>query len=446
MKEEIRNTKWYSILREINRARKRAIINYKVRKEERSYAYWMVGDRQIKRQRRYISKLKKKERINILFFASSLSQWHYQGIYEKMSHNSRYNCTIIINPIKSLPTEIKEAEREKLIVYFTQNGTPFVDYLALSGKERNIRKRLEPDILFYTQPYSHMYDDNADATYFTDRLTCFAEYGLATERLDSFVDLPTLNLAWKYFVSTEFSRANASKVMENHGRNIETVGYANADGYLSPNHKDVWKRQATAKKRIIWAPHFSIADGRCVTRNSNFLEMADYMCRIATEYKDRLQFAFKPHPKLMSELMAHPDWGVDKAKKYYEWWEKGENTQLETGDFIDLFMTSDAMIHDCASFRAEYLYTNKPVIYTTSHLQDVKNVQTEFGQKCLDLHYLGTTENEIKSFIENIVLNGKDSLKNARESFVRENLLPPHGSSVAENIYESICKSLSIQQ
>ena len=74
MKYEIRNTKWYSVLREINRARKRAILNLQDYAEERSYVYWIKGDRQLKRQQRYISKLQKREKINVVFFASSLSQ------------------------------------------------------------------------------------------------------------------------------------------------------------------------------------------------------------------------------------------------------------------------------------------------------------------------------------------------------------------------------------
>ena len=44
-------------------------------------------------------------------------------------------------------------------------------------------------------------------------------------------------------------------------------------------------------------------------------------------------------------------------------WESLSNAQLETGKYVDLFMTSDAMIHDCGSFTIEYHYTLKPVMY-----------------------------------------------------------------------------------
>lgn len=52
-----------------------------------------------------------------------------------------------------------------------------------------------------------------------------------------------------------------------------------------------------------------------------------------------------------------------KTDRYYSEWESLSNAQLETGKYVDLFMTSDAMIHDCGSFTIEYHYTLKPVMY-----------------------------------------------------------------------------------
>jgi CDP-glycerol glycerophosphotransferase (TagB/SpsB family) len=99
--------------------------------------------------------------------------------------------------------------------------------------------------------------------------------------------------------------------------------------------------------------------------------MAELMLELAQAYKDRIQIAFKPHPSLITQLYQHPDWGKERADDYYARWQQMENTQLETGGYVDLFMTSDAMIHDSGSFVVEYLYANRPVMFVSINLQSI---------------------------------------------------------------------------
>ena len=65
------------------------------------------------------------------------------------------------------------------------------------------------------------------------------------------------------------------------------------------------------------------------------------MVELAKKYQDSIQFAFKPHPVLKFRLINI--WGEQKTEEYYKLWETMPNTQLETGDYIDLFLTSDAL-------------------------------------------------------------------------------------------------------
>ena len=51
----------------------------------------------------------------------------------------------------------------------------------------------------------------------------------------------------------------------------------------------------------------------------------------------------------------------DFADDYFFKWESLPNARVhEDIDYYDLFATADAMITDCVSFRAEYLFANKP--------------------------------------------------------------------------------------
>ena len=114
-----------------------------------------------------------------------------------------------------------------------------------------------------------------------------------------------------------------------------------------------------------------------------------------------MQWCFKPHPILNSKLQNHADWGREKTEEYYEFWKNQSYSQLNEGDYVDLFCESTAMIHDSGSFLAEYLHVNKPVLYlvNTDNYMDFYN---DFGKKALDCCDLGKSENDILIFIENL--------------------------------------------
>ena len=69
------------------------------------------------------------------------------------------------------------------------------------------------------------------------------------------------------------------------------------------------------------------------------------------------------------------------------------------------------------------------------HGRDV--IYNEFGQKAFDLHYKGVTKDDIEGFIRNVI-KGVDPLKEKRERFYNEHLIPPHGKTACENIINAI--------
>ena len=140
-------------------------------------------------------------------------------------------------------------------------------------------------------------------------------------------------------------------------------------------------------------------------------------------------------------MYKHEDWGKDKATRYYSEWEKRENTQLEEGEFIDLFMTSDAMIHDSGSFCVEYHYSGKPVMYIANNFEEQLTEKGDFGKTAMRLHYVGKCKEDIINFIENVILRGDDPMKMDREHFYKKYLLPPNGKSVAENTMDVFLKT-----
>ena len=308
-------------------------------------------------------------------------------------------------------------------------------------EQYDIRSRLKPDILFYVQPSTSFFNNELDNVFFFDRLFCYVPYGVGAFTSEWHVNSIFQNVAWKLYYETEVYKKNAINLPYNKGENIVVVGNTNADEFLRKDYNDVWKPQQNTKKRIIWAPHFTIERTQTLQRGS-FLWLNEVMLKIAEEYQDKIQFAFKPHPRLRSVLSCFPGWGEERTNKYYESWENLSNGQYENSSFVDLFMTSDAMIHDCGSFTVEYHYSKNPCLFTTKNLEGVRHPLNEFGRAALDAHYIGSTENDVRQFIGKVVLEGNDSKKKEREDFFNKYLLPPNGKSVAQNIYDDIVKSI----
>lgn len=381
--------------------------------------------------------LRRKEKINVVFIASTLPMWRYQGIYELLSKHPRFNVDVVIIPFRPYSKEQQQSDVETLKKYFDSLGIPYkVSYEVTF----DIRRELTPDILFYPQPYSGVLPEQNDYFTFRYRLLCYYPYAFWTATDEwSYNDL-LHNFAWKLFYSTELHRKEAIKIAYNKGRNVDVVGYPNADNFLYKVHKDVWKPQSKIKKRIIWAPHFTIVSGGLMTQ-SNFLWMADFMLQLTERYNQEIQFAFKPHPRLKSDLCRHKDWGKDKVDHYYDEWCTRENTQLEEGEFVELFMTSDAMIHDCGSFSVEYHYSSKPVMFVAENFEELVSEKGEFGQLAMRQHYVGKCKEDIIHFIEEVVFKGNDPMKEGRKDFYNKYLLPPNGKSVAENTMDVFLKT-----
>jgi spore coat polysaccharide biosynthesis predicted glycosyltransferase SpsG len=136
-------------------------------------------------------------------------------------------------------------------------------------------------------------------------------------------------------------------------------------------------------------------------------------------------------------LYKEPSWGKEKTDDYYNQWNNLVNGQLNQSDYIDLFLTSDAMILDSGSFLNEYLCVNKPSLYIMRD-ENLTNRFNEFGKAAFNFHYHGHDIKDITDFIKSTVIEGNDTLKDARENFIKTYLRPPGNNSASANIYAFI--------
>lgn len=398
-------------------------------------------------QKKLVEDISQRGHANVVIFAMSVAMWRYQHLYEALKQDKRFTVTVVISPAKDYEYKQKLEDVTKLRAFFAKNNVEYLDFDLESGSEPiDVRKTFKPDILFYPQPYEHLLCDKHDCINFYDKLLCYYPYAFLTGKGKLSYDFHFHNIAWRLYNPLQAHLDEAKTTAWNKGRNIRIVGYPNADDYMKDSFKDQWKKidDGKTRKRIIWAPHFTIAESFGQIPRANFLWVADIMTEIAKTYSDQLQIVLKPHPRLLTELYRHADWGKEKADAFYDLWANMPNTQLETGEFVDLFMTSDAMIHDSGSFTVEYLYSLKPVMFISRDIKAFKKGQTEQSCKSLDAHYIGKNKQDIINFINSIVLGNDDPMLPVREAFRNAYLMPPNGKTVAQNTMDDLVKSLNL--
>lgn len=403
--------------------------------------YYTVVAKQLQAVRR----IRHKETINVVFYAVNVSTWNYQHLYERMIQNPRFRIFIVIYPSKILPIELRLEEANGLRKFFDKKSVKYIDCNENGEISIDINNDINPDILFFSQPYLNTMTPKEGNKDLDKKLCCYYPYAFWTAKGVWSYNLPLHNFAWKLFYSTKLHLEDAKKYCDNKGRNVVVTGYPKTDDYLTGCFKDVWKIKDRKYKRLIWAPHFTIKPSmKGTVARSNFLMMADLMVCIAKQYSDKLQIVFKPHPRLKSELYLLEDWGKQRTNEYYELWDSMPNTFVADGEYIDLFMTSDAMIHDSSSFSVEYHYSHNPVMYMAQDINAYKDMLNDFGKKTIDMHYIGKNKEDILSFIEKQVISGIDPMKKQRDVFFKEYLVPSHRMTVADYTYQHLISSLGI--
>ena len=404
------------------------------RKQKRHFYWqWQQGV-----YRRAVHKLQHSNKpLNVIFLVQNLTEWKCDSVYQLMAKDPVFNPTIFLCPLIKDTKEEGDKITQRAFDKFTNRG-----YHVIKGYDE-INKRcinlqtLSPDIVFYTSLWTGYTHKKYDSYSLRQYLKCYVNYGFCSIANEWGYASAFHGLMWHNFSECEDLKRLALQAQPQEMQNLIVTGYPLYDEYVSaPEDDSMWKSPDKTLKRIIWAPHHTIEGHDGLLKFSTFLENAEVMLELAEYYKDKIQFVFKPHPLLKTVLYNHPLWGKVKTDDYYSRWANGENTALVDGTYMSLFKTSDAMIHDCGSFIVEYLYTRKPVMYLAKYNREGQS--NIVGKKALSCHYLGMNEEDIKHFIEDVILNEKDTYKEKRVQFHSSILLPPNNKSVAENIIDAI--------
>lgn len=412
----------------------------KLYRGSKRYIRWQ---RQQIANRKAIYRLRKKQGpLNVVFINTQQSAWKYDSLFNLMQKDDRFNPMVLVCPLEGRDEALKIPTLREAFAFFQSKGYPTIcAYNEANGEFVEI-DTLSPDIIFYQTPYPDQIDKRYNQYTLRKYLKCYVNYAFMNVQGEWSVATAVHGLMWRYFSECESNKQLCVSFNKREfSRNIIVAGYPIFDEYQkATGEPSDWKDPNPKFKRIIWAPHHTIEGNTGLLQLSTFMLYQEKILELVEKYKDKVQFVFKPHPLLKSNLYEHPDWGKERTDAYYARWENGENTAFVNGNYMNLFKSSDGIMHDSGSFLVEYLYTQKPGLYLGNYDREAQS--NEVGKRAYRCFYVGKSVDDIETFILRIIEGKDDTLVDKRKAFYDEVLLPPNGKSVAENMLDEIVKGI----
>ena len=382
-----------------------------------------------------------KEKIKIGFVLYEASQWSGDELYNFFANNERFETTIFLClQVFANNNELVRKDFWHGVEQFKSHG---LNVVALENWNATIP---EQDMLIYLTPHFNALPLSLRFLNLTPK-TLIAyippSFDVAAN-MNIYYNVDILRIAWKVFLSSDI----ALKLYKQNST-IELPqgfysGYPRADVFFDKNKKFEfqWKMARPKAKKIIWAPHWSIrgdANIGYATFQWNYQFMYDF-----AKAHPETSWVVKPHPNLFFSAVAEKIFpSVEAFQGYLQAWNDLPNAQVYTGAYYqEIFATSDGMIHDSASFIAEYQFVNKPMIFLTREGESFNKM----GSDILNVSYLidGKKLYVISEAIRKIFIKGKDKVASQRKKIFNKYLNYPkaNGMSASEFIYKNIADEL----
>lgn len=379
---------------------------------------------------RIIKKLKRKSKVRVAFFLFNSDTWKADSVYWALERNSRFYPYVVICPLINKGDTCLKENLNSCIDLVKQNNYRFL--IGFDGNTEGslvFRKLPKFDVIFYLNPNNHT-SHRFTILNNTNSINCYIPYSFNIDNLIEYdFNNYKLNLMFRIFALSNYHHNQYVQYSEVKGINSFVSGFPQFDRYFKPARHNPWKTELIKRKKVIWAPHWTLPGYQKTGLDwSCFLDYFDIILKFADKYKSQIEFALKPHPFLFNLLSKDEVWGKDKTEAYISEWQGRENCQLYLGDYTDLFLHSDALIHDSGSFTVEYLCINKPVAYTVNSMSFLERFN-QIGRQSVNLHQKIFNSKDLEYFIQQVIDNN-DFLEIEKRNFVKD-VLKADGNSGA---------------
>lgn len=423
-----------------------AMLYTKLRKKLYKPKYWPETAKQVAleyiervrvKQELLVDKLKKQEApIRICFTVIYDSVFQAEPLFIKMIDDARFDPYILVIPDTARGAENEENQLQKTYNSLRAKYGDFVLCSRPCGQRCYKDFSSEMDIVCPANPYDDMTHPLYRIEYLCSKaLPIFFNYAYPNDHYSytHIASIPSISLVWKYFTESESVTDIFKKHMLNKGENIVTVGYIKMDR-LSEQ-----ALQQPKRKSIILAPHHSVGR-QCadVYAISTFMQHADFFLELPKLYPS-IDFIFRPHPLLYPTLAQKSMWGKEKTERYFQAIQAHPNiTYQNGGDYFPTFATANGIIHDCGSYVSEWVYTHKPMCFMLKCEENIDKFFMKNGADVLRRSYLAYSAEDIKHFIEEVIIKENDSKQQLTAEISKEVMFNyPNATACAFNHIKS---------
>lgn len=385
------------------------------------------------------NKVKEGNKVKVLFLIRENQKWTYDSLYKEMLNSDLFDPVVVVSvldPIAkghdvAIPSLKYNCEFFKKLGYkvelgFDETKSEFIDL-----------KIYNPDVVFYDQlwdlPGLHM---PAKVSEFA--LTCYSSYAYEICNFEANYMLYFHRFLFRYFVEHPSNVERYEKMSKGNSKNCVAVGYPKLDVYFDkPSDKGgtYWREQD--KFKIIYAPHHSF-EKELSLRCATFKENGRFILELAKRHPETT-WLFRPHPRLRYALVMNHIMTKSEMEKYYDEWKK-IGSIYEDGNYFDVFRSSDLLITDCSSFRAEYLPTLKPTICLIKGDSCGHNF---IGKKIMSVLYQVHDNDELEKTFKLLVQDKQDPLFEKRKQVAEEIL--NFGVKSSDKILETLKEDIGIE-
>lgn len=358
-------------------------------------------------------------KVKVAFLVVFSGVFAFRPLFEAMKSDPCFDPYIIIVPNVSRAMPYQRKVFSEAFSEYKKRYPGFVlpGYNETNGECIDISEQY--DLICFGNPYDSLVSRVHKSSYFVDKnvLTIYASYAFCALKFwDEAIRSDFYNLMWRVCLENEENQNYLASHQLLKGKNGIVTGYLKMDKLAKIN------TVKAARKKIMICPHHTVEGVNSKLAVSNFVQYAEFFIDLPKKYPD-IDFVFRPHPLLFDNLVAAKVWSHDQVESYLDKLLQSPNVLYDkSSDYLETFASSDAMIHDCGSFIAEYLYTEKPCCYLLKSPEQLETTLLPIGRSCLDNYYKALSEEDILQFIDEVVVAEIDPLKEGRERFSRDAL------------------------
>lgn len=422
------------------RRRVRAEWLRKVRDARVARALPEIRARYASRLRHIRDRLARGERIRVSFLICDDAMFTGESVFLALCKDPRFECVVSIAPrVTRGEAFLREKLQASARSLTEKYGSERIE--VLYDPDTGRRREVDADLIFS----SVLYEDQSFPEFTVENLSrralvvilTYGYGGMFKVDLKQMVFLPNLVWSWRLVVSNEPTRRLWAETNPLLAETMVTCGYAKMDRYEAVNART---SREGGRQTVMICAHHSLERETSGLHISTFLRNADLYRRLPDMFPE-IDFIFNPHPLLLPKLRMSKWWGSERTDAYFSELKAHANLTFMTGDYFSAFARSDALIHDCGSFLAEYFYTGKPQCYSLETKESIEEQFLPFSRALLAHTYQAYSPDDIIAFIREVVIGGNDSGKAERDVFAAQTVCVNHPHA-ADAVVKSVIEAL----